>query len=266
MGGVYLGFIMRGLLILCGMFLAVPAFGYSSVPPHSFAKPTPGGKYVLVMLHSLERPAEKGLKEQYGRSGLYPVADPTKPAWTCDWRADWERNVFVSDDGVFAVRVPDGEPGLRSWLLQNDRLVDPRKPGWEDGPALIVYQNGQLFRTLALRDVFDTSRFTERDCFMGPIITIDSFDDAAGRVTISAQANGQKQTTIVAFRTGEVIERSGEGRSMFDLPVLGGRSDSATGRNWARTILIGLGVIGVGTATFIGLAVLLREKRSRKGA
>src|SRR5262245_15738463 len=122
---------MRGVLILGGLLLAGPAFAYTSAPPHSFAKPTANGKYVLVMLHSLERPADKGLKERYGCSGLYPTDDPTKPAWHCEWRAVWERNVFASDDGIYAVRVLDSEPGLRAWLLQHDHLIDPKRPGWE---------------------------------------------------------------------------------------------------------------------------------------
>jgi hypothetical protein len=254
---------MRAVLVLGGLLLAAPAFGYTAAPPHSFAKPTPGGKFVLVMLHQWDGPPGKELSKKYGRSGLYPADDLTKPAWTCDWRADWEHNVFASDDGVFAVRVPNSEPGLRRWLLSNDRQVEPKKPGWEDAPALHISKNGQPFRTLALRQVFDCSRFTDRDCFMGPIVTIDSFLDPTGHVTISAQANGRKQTAMVAFRTGEVIEGRGEGA------IVGG--DGGSGSDgawyWGRVILTGVAVVGVGTAAFIGLVVLLvREQRTRKGA
>ncbi|MCI0703525.1 MAG: hypothetical protein L0241_20790 [Planctomycetia bacterium] len=253
---------MRGLLVFGGILLATPAFGYSAAPPHSFAKPTANGKYVLVMLQKWDRPAEP-LSKKYALSGLYPKDDPANPVWTCDWSANWERNVFASNDGVFVVRVPDSEPGLRSWLLQHDRPVPPKRAGWENEPAVMIYKNGQLFRTIALRDVFRCSRFTDRECFMGPIVTIDSFHDDGGRVSISTHADGKKQTVTVAFRTGEAIE-SGGGSSV-ESTGSGGSFDSstATGRNWGRTILIGLLVVGVGAAGLVGLVLLARKQPMR---
>jgi hypothetical protein len=254
---------MRRALVLCGLLFASPVFAYDPVPPQSFAKPTANGKFVLVMLHPFEGGAKKGLKEKYAQSGLYPADDPTKPVWTCDWKANWERNVFVSNDGIFAVRVPDGDPGLRTWLLMNDHKVPPKPSGWEDAPALFIYKNGKLFHTLTLREVFVTSRFTDRDCFMGPVIMIDAFLDAGGQVTIRGEANGNKQSATVAFRTGEVVERSGGGEP-FGLFTSSSGSDSA-GRSWGRVILLGLIVVGVCTASFIGAAVfLIRRERLKK--
>lgn len=254
---------MRRGLVLCGLLFASPAFAYDPVPVQSFAKPTANGKFVLVVLHPFGGGAKKGLKEKYAQSGLYPADDPAKPIWTCDWKADRERNVFVSDDGVFAVRVPDGDPGMRTWVLSYRKQIPPKPVGWEDTPALFIYKNGKLFHTLTLREMFNIFHFTDRDCYMGPVIEIDSFLDAGGHVTISTEANGNKQTATVAFRTGEVVERSGGG-GPFGLFTSSSGSDSA-GRSWGRVILLGLIVVGVCTAAFIGAAVfLIRRERLKK--
>lgn len=262
---------MRGILIVMGMLLSGSVFAYDAPPPHSFTKPAASGKYVLVMLQSHGGPRDQELRAKYGRSGLYPVNDPTKPVWTCDWVADWDRNVFVSDDGVFALRVQDLDPGLRRWLLGVDAdRIPPKKAGWEDAPALMVYQNGKPLHTFAIREVFDKSQFTDRDCYQGPIVVVDSFQDAEGRVTISTEAGGKKRITTVAFRTGEVVEKKSQGGGWFSIPVLNGEgeTESAGGLlEWVRVLLIGLVVVGVGALTLVGLAVVLvrRQKRTRKG-
>jgi hypothetical protein len=248
---------MRGVVALALAVAFAPlAFGYSAPAPHSFAKPTAGGKFVLVMLQPQGGAGDKQLKEKYGRSGLYPSGESTKSTWVCDWRADWERSVFASDDGAFALRVPDGDPGLRRWVLSYEKSIPAKQAGWEDAPVLFVYKNGQQFRTLALKDVFDPSRFTNRDCFMGPIITIDSFDDATGHVVISTEAGGRKRTATVAFRTGEVVERDSSGGvslALFD----GGDITGPAGRRWGRFALLGGVVVGTLTAAFVVAAVLL---------
>jgi hypothetical protein len=257
---------MRGVLVLTGLLLSCPAFAYESVPVMSFAKPTANGKYVLVMLHPFDGAGGKGLREKYGGSGLFAAGGPKKMVWACDWKADREYNVFVSDDGVFALRVPDGEPGLRHWHLMNDKPVPARAAGWEDAPALFIYKDGKPFKTLALRDVFDCSRFTDRDYYMGPVIVVDSFLDELGRVSVSSEAGGRKQTATVAFRTGAVLE---PGRAEAGAPGApttgGGRGEPNSGRGRVRGFLIGLGVSGC-LAAFVGVAVLLiRHKRPRKG-
>lgn len=256
---------MRGVLVLCGVLLAVPAFGYTAPPVTSFAKPTADGKHTLVMLHTDAGGHETELNKKYARSGLYPTGDPTKPRWVCDWKAAREWGVFASDDGVYAVRVPDGDPGLRHWLLSSDPLIPPRAAGWDDAPALFIYMNGRLERTLALKDVFNTAGFTDRDCFLGPVVTIESFRNATGRVTIVTSANDRTLTAQVDFRTGEVSGRGGRTPEPPDGDVLKcgntGPDDEtdapASVWRWGRVILIGLAVVGVGTAAFVGLAVML---------
>lgn len=250
---------MRVVLVLIAVVVTAPAFAYDAPPVQSFAKPTADGKHVLVMLHPFERGVGIGLNKKYARSGLYPVADPTTPVWTCDWSASDRSYVFASDDGIYAVRVPDSDPGLRRWLLSTERPIPPKPAGWEDAPALLVYRNGRPVRTLALRDVFDCSEFTDRDCFMGPVVRIEEFRDDAGRVTITAEADGRKQTATVSFRTGAVTERTGTPRlDVLECPVTG---PGESGWGWGRAMLIGLIVVGAGTAAFVGLAVLLVQSR-----
>ena len=250
---------MRRALVLAGLLVSAPALAYEAPPPHSFAQPTASGKRVLVMLHPLDGPKDKELKKKYSASGLYPADDPTKPVWTCDWLAEREGNAFASDDGVFAVRVPDLDPGLRHWVLSYQKSIPPKKAGWEDGPALFIYRNGKEFRTLALRDVFDASRFTDRDCFLGPVVSIDSFDDATGRVNVSTEAKGTKLAATVDFRTGEVLDQRTDSLPRDSTSGGGGGEgdETAGGRSWGRVILIGLVVVGACAAAFVGLAVLL---------
>jgi hypothetical protein len=251
---------MRAVLVLGGVLLAAPVFAYTAVPITSFAKPTPSGKYVLVMLHSFGGGAGKNLKEKYGRSGLYPRDDPKNPVWTCEWKAERERNVFASDDGIFAVHVPDGDPGERTWQLMNDKPIPSKRAGWESEPALVIYRHGKPFRTLALRDVFDCTRFTDRDCFMGPIVTIDSFLDGPGHVTISSEANERKQTATIDFRTGKVISGSGLAEGPYDLSAPGGGSgEPAGGRSWLWALVVGLVIVGAGAAA------LVWNRRVRRG-
>src|SRR5262245_18350674 len=139
---------MRAVLVLTGALFASSALAYEAVTVMSFAKPTADGKHVLVMLRSFEGAAGKGLKEKYGRPGRYPINDPKKPVWTCEWQVDREYNVFASTDGILALRVPDGEPGLRDWHLMNDEPIPPKPAGWEDAPALFIYKDGKPFKTL----------------------------------------------------------------------------------------------------------------------
>lgn len=251
---------MRGVLVLSAFLFATPSLAFEPPILTSFAKPTSGGKYVLVMLHGHERPAEKGLKDKYGRSGLYPANDPTKPVWTCEWRTLWEANVFASDDGLFAVRVPDGDPGFRGWKLMNDEPVPRKATAWDDAPALFIYKNGQPFRTLALKDVFDCSQFTDRDCFLGPVVSIEAFRDAEGRVVITSVANEQKQTATIAFRTGEVIERGRSGGNASATVTSDAEGEPVSELRWSRVILVGLAVVGVSTAVLVGLVLALRTR------
>lgn len=247
---------MRSALVGVLLFPAV-AIAYSAAPPQSYVKPIPGGKFVLVMItphESKEHPSV--VARRYARSGLYPAEETTNPVWVCDWCAEYQNNVTVSADGEWAVRVLDVEQGLRRWLLGDDdnKPQKPHQPGWEDRPVAWVYRKGQLVRTLAVKDLFDTSRFTGNECFMGPIVTLDPMD-AAGWVRVAtAHADGSRQTATIDARTGEVTDRHA-GRLAFE--DCGNNGPSNDWRPWVWVVLIGLTVVGTGTGAVVALTVLL---------
>ena len=251
---------MRSLLAL-GL-LAAPAVAYEAAPPQSYAKPV-GNKYVLVMLQPEGRDFKDDLRRKYGRSGLYPADDPVKPLWTCDWHAEYERNVAVSADGEWAVRVPDVETGLRHWLLGIEKRPVPKpNEGWPAQPAVFVYRNGKLAHTLAVQDLFDTGRFSDRDLFMGPMLAIDSFDAATGRVVVStAHEDGRRPAATVEARTGEVTDHTGG--VVLDCGNVPGSGWGGLPR-WAGVVLTGTAVVGGGAAAVFGLAVVLIRRQGRR--
>lgn len=243
---------MRACLVLFGAVWASTAFAFDPVPAASFEKPTPDGTRVLVMINSASFGRGPELKAKYGRSGLYPKGDSKNPLWTCDWVAERPESVFASDDGAWAVRVPDGDAAQRWWALSNrGDEPPPRADGWDAAPALLVYQNGKLARTFAVRDLFKSSRFTDTDCFIGPVFAVESFLDAAGRVTVATTADGEKLTATVDFRTGEVVARTGAG---------GAGAEGGRGRLWPVFAALG-GLVGV----VVAVLALRARRLARRG-
>ena len=206
------------------------------------------------------------LRKKYGKSGLYPVGDPKSPVWTCDWNADYERNVVVTEDGEWVARVPDVETGLRRWLLgTEDRPAPAAKPTdvWQDRPAVMVYRRGQLARTLAVKDVFDNPRFTDRDLFMGPVLAIDAFEPDTGRVWVSAKLEDDtKPWAIVNARTGGVSDQH-NGVRPDNVLDCGNNGPSLGWEQWIWVIVTGVVVVGVGAAAVAGLTVLLVRRQGR---
>lgn len=256
---------MRTVSVVAMVLLAAPVFAYDAAPLQSYAKPVADGKFVLVMLRPGKNDFKPELRAKYGKSGLYPADDPTKPLWTCDWCADYDHNVVVTADGEWVVRVADVEQGLRHWLLSIEGRPIP-KPGdvWQDRPVVMIYHKGQLVRTLAVKDLFDTGRFTDRDLFMGPVVKIDAFEADTGRVWVSAPlADGTRQSAVVDSRTGGVSDKHNGGLFDGDLLKCGNDGPSDGWGRWVWVGLIGTGVVGAGAATVVGLTVVL-IRRQRK--
>lgn len=206
-----------GLLGLLGLAVGQLAFGYSAAPPQSFAKATADGKHMLVML----RPKPAGdlrtpnlVESKFDRSGLYPIKPPgdntpAEPVWTCDWSADWERNVLVANDAAHVVRVPDVETGLRHWLLNTEGTranIPPKPADLATRSAVFLYKDGKPFKTVTFGEVFDCSAFTAADCFMGPVVVLEQLDDAGGRVHLHAESERGSQYAAIDFRTGQVTQ------------------------------------------------------------
>jgi hypothetical protein len=123
--------------------IAAPAMGDSMSPPFSYAKPTPDGRHVFVMISPLSPQEEisswnqetaakiASVRKHYSRSGLYPNDNSTTPLWTVDWYA---YDVEPLSDGVHLVR-----PG--SWASSRDDL------------AISFLANGKLIRSYAVKDL-----------------------------------------------------------------------------------------------------------------
>lgn len=243
------------------LLLSVPAFAYKPPPERNwdFEKSSPDGKFVLVTL----RTRDTDLATKYARSGLYPADNPTKSVWTIDWPAKDKQSIFASGDALFAGRVLEerGMPGQRDYeLAQLNPRVPPPPDGLEKMSVLFIYRGGKLHHEVLLGDVFDPSRFTDRDCFLGPVVTLDSFDDAAGNVVIAtAHADGGWQKATVNFRTGEVLQRT----SKAGRPNKPSRSDlQITDRQTDHRVLLW---VGLAAAVVLGaVAVMLIRRRFRR--
>jgi hypothetical protein len=256
-------------------FLVALSAGFVAAfePPvaRSYTKPTADGKHLLVMLVPADVrvvPADD-LRKKYGKSGLYTAGDPTKPRWTADWYVQFDTGVQPSNDGAFAVRVPDRR---RNWRQVADPKyrVPPKPAGFADWAAVIVYKDGQPLRTHPLKELFDCSKFTDAECDGGPVCEIEAFADAAGLVAVRTTVGGVTLSRIVNFRTGEVMPAG------FVIPTEPGEkppSDATpppadelptASRSWVRVAAIGAGVVGLCATAFVALAVaLLRGQRMR---
>ncbi len=263
------------LLALAFITFTSTAFGYEPPVARSYAKPTADGRHVLVMLvpKSIRNVPDDDLRKKYGKSGLYPADDPAHPVWTCDWYAQFEASVGVSNDGVYAVRVVERK---RNWRQITDPKyrVPPRPPGVDEWPAVVVHKNGEPARTFALRELFDCDRFTPADCDGGPECSITAFLDAGGRVTVRTTAGGAEQKRTLDFRTGEVfpvgtgelaeLREASDTEDRAKMRPRGERPLSAAGpeRSVLRVMAIGVGVVAACTAAFLALAaVLVRGQR-----
>lgn len=247
------------VLLACGS----AGFAYSPVPLSSYVKPTPNGKFVLVMLLPADAGNERNeARKRYTQSGLYTADDPTSPVWACDWRADHKENVTVSEDGVFAVRVADTDAGGKTWrkLSLPDYKAPPKRAGVGNEPAVWVYKNGQLHRTFTAGELFDCRRLTDDDCDGGPVVNIDGFRDADGRVTVKVHGEKGTQSADVGFRDGTVSGRQ-NGAGVSDCGS-GLKCGTPSPGDWVWVVGIGLAVVSAGGAAVAGLAfVLIRGQR-----
>lgn len=197
---------MRTALLLLVTAFGGGVFAYEPIPARSYTKPTADGRHLLVMIvpKGVRNIPNDELRAKYGQSGLYPIDAPTRPRWTCDWYVQYESGVVASNDGEYAVRVPDRKRNWRQ-IVDSKYRIPPRPPGVANLAAAIVYRNGQLHRTVTLGELFDCSMFTNADCDGGPECSIDRYSDSTGRVTIRTAAGGVVLKRTIDFRTGDIF-------------------------------------------------------------
>jgi hypothetical protein len=255
---------MRCLLVVSGLLLAGSAFAYKPLPvkERDFAKPTPDGKFLLVML----RTRDTELAKKYPQPGLYPVDNPRNPVWTLDWSAEYETSVFASGDRSNAGHVVWGDPVKQRWLYAerpDERFlvypvhISPKTTALGKVTAFFLYRDGKLNQRLTFDDLFDSARFSDLDCHFGPALVISSMDDPAGLVVIETKhEDGGWQTATVNFRTGEVVNRASSPvtpAAQPDRPTL-----PPSNENWTWLW------VGLATGTLILVAALTLFFRRRK--
>ncbi len=159
---------MRPVALLMFLLSATPALA-AVVPvpePTSYAKPVPGGKFLLVQLGNkaaedkfggaVEKRRFAELRAKFPTPGLYTTADPPILVWPLP-EAEFVHydHVFPAPDGVHFVRV-DGS------FWQSEAYTGGRlRPSAEaaaaqvNGPAVSFFKNGELTRRYAVRELIE---------------------------------------------------------------------------------------------------------------
>ena len=146
----------RSVPLLFLLLLVTPAWAYKPAEPCSYARTSPGGKYLLVVLAPFSVEAEaarlrpedankiRELRRKYPRAGLYCNDGGVEPLWTIDWYA-FEGQLYLKDDGVHVIKC------------------DTRS-------SLCFYAKGQAVRAYSLRDLMDDVPPTRNDGSGPPLL------------------------------------------------------------------------------------------------
>jgi hypothetical protein len=183
----------------------------------SYAKPVPGGRFVLVMLGDLAAEAKQSadarakfveLRARYPKAGLYQDGSE-EPLWTIrDGEYAPYDNVFPASDGVHLVRL-DGE-----WWREKDftggraRLPDDEVERQLDAPAVSFFADGKLIRRYTVREVVaDPAALPQTPQYVlwsaGGVL-----NEETGRFVLVTQ---DSQRVAFDYRTGEIVSRAPAG-------------------------------------------------------
>lgn len=240
-GGLGLAFAMRlkhpSILPVVAWAVAFSALAAavradSVVPPFSYTKPSPDGRFLFVMIApewgdganvwNKKKAAEiRAVRDTYPRSGLYRNDGSITPLWTVDWYAG---DVEVASDGVHLVRHG---PWARSL----------------DNEAFSFFANGRLVRTYAIGELVDVEFLLPQTVSHFTWCRSRSYDEAALHYAIVTE-DGNEFVFDVA--SGSIVREARHARVMF----------------WAA--LGGLGALVIFAGVVVGLALLRR--RLGKGA
>ncbi len=136
--------LVAATVALCGFASAARAD--SPAPPFSYTKPSPGGRFIFVMIpqgtlddemrHWNEETKAKirAIRQTYTQSGLYRNDGSSTPLWTVDWYA---YDADVASDGIHLVRCGP-------WASRLDE------------EAFSFFASGKLVRTYAISELIDS--------------------------------------------------------------------------------------------------------------
>jgi hypothetical protein len=204
----------RSLLasVIAAAAVCPPARGDKPAPPYTYTVPTPGGKYVFVMLSPLppekdaaswnEEEARKirAVRARYTRSGLYRADAPAAPLWTVDW---YDYGVLPASDGVHLVR-----PGGPASLTER----------FKDDPAVAFYAGGRLIRSYTVGELVDRPSLLPRSVTRRKWCKETVFDDDALRFKIHTEDGN---SFVFDVRTGDLLSSNRPARARSGLlPVV----------------------------------------------
>jgi hypothetical protein len=179
------------------------------LPPSSWTVPSPGGKYVFVMIAggSVESDAAgwvapkaqeiRRIRATYPRSGLYRKGS-TQPLWTVDWYA-YAHGVFVASDGVHLIR-------RNHWASSTDQT------------AVSFFANGRLTRSYRIKELVDFPFLLLHFVSHFEWDSAEQFDDNALTYTVRTKDGNR---FVIDVQTGEVVSSFRAGRWLAGLILTG---------------------------------------------
>ncbi len=204
-------------------------------PPVPYKKEVPGGKFVFVMIATIEVNRDragwapesdevKEIRRTYKRSGLYRSDNSDEPLWTVDW---FDPGIPLASDGVHLIRTGHSR--------------------FFGSEGVSFYSNGKLLQAYLLRElVDDTSR-------MGRSVT-----------TLDWMREGWLDERRMEY----TLETWDGNRFVFDVRTGEMLSDSRTGRipagrvpGWVWWSVFG--VVAVGIVARIGWRRRIRPRAKR---
>jgi hypothetical protein len=166
----------------------------SLAAPRDYAKPTPGGRFVLVMRHPGPTDHRSDLR-RYPKSGLYRNDRSARPLWTVAWFAA-EESVVLSSDGRHMV--------IAGRFLPLDDYEDISVLGfYRDGRLLKEYRVGDLVQGELPRSV--SHRWWQDSA---------SLLDGESRLVVTT-SGAPKVTYTFDITTGRIIAKDVPGTSLL---------------------------------------------------
>lgn len=153
--------IFRASLALPFVLLGTEFTSAASLPePLSYAKPTPGGRFVLIVFGSAEAEGKlkgetktyvDGVRAKYPQPGMYRAGDSAELVYALVGYAP-DDNVYLTEDGRSVIRI-EGDWWRTKAYPQGQRLSAETERKQLDAPAVSFFEDGRLLKTHMLRDI-----------------------------------------------------------------------------------------------------------------
>jgi hypothetical protein len=147
-----------------GALLVASVASAASLPePLSYAKPAPGGRFVLVVFGSPEAEAKlkdgdnkrhsAGVRAKYAVPGMYRATDDEHPPLVYPLEGYVpDENVSITSDGRTVVRI-EGDWWRTKAYPVGQRLSAEVERKQLDAPAISFFRDGKLLKSYPLRDL-----------------------------------------------------------------------------------------------------------------